>query len=138
MSATQRGRDEPGNCRIDRWLWAARFFKTRALAAAAVEGGKVTIQGERVKRSRPLHVGERVTVRLGPYLHEVRVERLSVHRGPAALAATLYTETEASREARAQRALQMRSALPLRDAHAGRPTKKDRRALNRLRGRGDS
>lgn len=137
MSPASKGQREPGNCRIDRWLWAARFFKTRALAAAAVEGGKVTVGGERVKRSRSLRAGEQVTIRLGPYQHQVVVERLSVHRGPASEAATLYTETVASRRSREQRALQLRSALPVRDRHAGRPTKKDRRALDRLRGRED-
>lgn len=135
MSRRNPEEKSAGACRIDRWLWAARFFKTRALAATAVEGGRVTVGGERVKRSRPLQAGELLTVRLGPYEHEVLVERLSVHRGPAAEAATLYRETEASRQARAARALQLRSALPLRDPHAGRPSKKDRRALNRLRGR---
>ena len=98
----------------------------------------MTLEGERVKRSRAVRVGETVTVRMGPYEHHVVVERLSVHRGPAAEAATLYTETEESRRARADRALQLRSATPLRDPHAGRPTKKDRRALNQLRGRDES
>lgn len=135
MANPSGGAGDNANCRIDRWLWAARFFKTRALAAAAVEGGKVTIEGERVKRSRVLRAGETVTVRMGPYEHQVVVQRLSVHRGPATEAATLYAETEQSRRARADRALQLRSATPLRDPHAGRPTKKDRRALNRLRGR---
>ena len=87
---------EDGRVRLDKWLWAARFFKTRALAAEAVEGGKVQVNGERPKRARPLQLGDQVRIRLGPYEHTVEVRDLSAHRGPAARAAELYEETAAS------------------------------------------
>src|SRR6186713_1479509 len=86
-----------GRVRIDKWLWAARFFKTRALAAEAVAGGKVGVNGDRPKRARPLQVGDELRIRLGPYEHIVTVRTLSDRRGPATQAAGLYQETEASR-----------------------------------------
>src|SRR5215211_3437272 len=90
-----RARDEEaedGRVRLDKWLWAARFFKTRALASEAVAGGKVQVNGDRAKRARPLQVGDEVRVRQGPYEHFVVVRALSSHRGPAAAAAELYEE----------------------------------------------
>ena len=121
--------------RLDKWLWAARFFKTRALAAEAVAGGKVEVNEEPAKRARPLRIGDRVRVRLGPYLHHVTVMGLSGKRGPAATAATLYQETPASREARERLAWQLRNAPAITfDQEKGRPTKKDRREIERLRG----
>ncbi len=88
---------EEGRIRLDKWLWAARFFKTRALAAEAVEGGKVQVNGDRPKRARPVQVGDEVRVRLGPYEHTVSVRALSGRRGPASEAAGLYEETVESR-----------------------------------------
>ena len=129
---------EPGDddrVRLDKWLWAARFFKTRALAAEAIEGGKVEVNGDRAKRARPLKPGDEVRVRLGPYEHHVVVSALAHRRGPAAEAATLYQETVAGREARERLALQLKSVAPLFHHDKGRPTKKDRRDINRLRGR---
>jgi ribosome-associated heat shock protein Hsp15 len=128
--------DEDGDrVRLDKWLWAARFYKTRALAAEAVEGGKVEVNGDRPKRARPLKPGDEVRIRLGPYEHHVVVHALSNRRGPAAEAATLYEETAASREARERLALQLRSAAPPFHHEKGRPSKKDRRDIDRLRGR---
>ena len=121
--------------RLDKWLWAARFFKTRALAAEAVEGGKIELNGARAKRSRPVAPGDELRIRLGPYEHHVVVRSLSNRRGPASEAAALYEESTASREARERLALQLRSVAPLFHADKGRPTKKDRRDINRLRGR---
>ena len=121
--------------RLDKWLWAARFYKTRALAAEAIEGGKIEVNGDRAKRSRPLRPGDELRIRLGPYEHQVVVRALSNRRGPAAEAATLYEETTASREARERLALQLKSVAPLFHHDKGRPTKKDRRDINRLRGR---
>ena len=121
--------------RLDKWLWAARFFKTRALAAEAVEGGKVELNGVRAKRSRPVAPGDELRIRLGPYEHHIVVRSLSNRRGPAAEAAGLYEETAASREARDRLALQLKSVAPLFHPDKGRPTKKDRREINRLRGR---
>jgi len=121
--------------RLDKWLWAARFYKTRALAAEAIEGGRIEVNGDRAKRSRPLRPGDELRIRLGPYEHHVAVRALSNRRGPAAEAATLYEETAASREARERLALQLKSVAPLFQHDKGRPTKKDRRDINRLRGR---
>ena len=121
--------------RLDKWLWAARFFKTRALAAEAVEGGKVEVNGDRPKRARPLQVGDELRIRLGPYEHIVTVRALSDRRGPATRAAGLYQETEASRSAREARALQLKSLHSLFGPEKGRPTKKDRREIERLKGR---
>ncbi|HEY7612273.1 MAG TPA: RNA-binding S4 domain-containing protein [Gemmatimonadales bacterium] len=125
----------PSKVRLDKWLWAARFFKTRALAAEAVEGGKVDVNDDRPKRARPIQVGDEVRVRLGPYEHVVTVRGLSDRRGPASKAAELYQETEASRQAREQRSVQLKSLHALFGPEKGRPTKKDRREIDRLRGR---
>jgi ribosome-associated heat shock protein Hsp15 len=129
-------RDEgPEKVRLDKWLWAARFFKTRALAAEAVEGGKVEVNGDRPKRARLLQVGDELRIRLGPYEHIVTVRALSDRRGPAMQAAGLYLETEASRSAREARAPQLKSLHSLFGPEKGRPTKKDRREIERLKGR---
>jgi ribosome-associated heat shock protein Hsp15 len=123
-----------GRVRLDKWLWAARFFKTRSLAAEAINGGKVDVNDERAKRARPLQVGDRVSVRQPPFATHVVVRELSEHRGRAADAARLYEETPASRAARETLAAQMR-ALPAAPYESGRPTKKDRRILDRWRNR---
>src|SRR5579862_8625305 len=91
--------DEPGRVRLDKWLWAARFFKTRSLAAAAITGGKIDVNGERAKRARLLQLGDRVTVRRPPFVTELVVRAISDHRGAAAIAAHLYEETAGSRQA---------------------------------------
>jgi ribosome-associated heat shock protein Hsp15 len=129
--------EEGDRVRLDKWLWAARFYKTRALAAQAIEGGRIEVNGDRAKRARPLRPGDQLLIRLGPYQHHVMVTALSNRRGPAAEAATLYQETAESREARERRALELRSVAPLFHGDKGRPTKKDRRDINRLRGRDD-
>jgi ribosome-associated heat shock protein Hsp15 len=121
--------------RIDKWLWAARFYKTRSLAADAIEGGKVQVNGERVKRAKPLQIGDEVRIRQGPYEHEVVVRELSEQRGPAPRAAALYEEKPASRAAREALALQLKSLHAAFAPERGRPTKKDRREINRLKGR---
>jgi ribosome-associated heat shock protein Hsp15 len=129
-------RDEgPNKVRLDKWLWAARFFKTRALAAEAVEGGKIEVNGDRPKRARALQEGDQLRIRLGPYEHIVTVRALSDRRGPATQAAGLYEETEASRIAREARAVQLKSLHSLFGPEKGRPTKKDRREIERLKGR---
>lgn len=122
---------QAGKLRIDKWLWAARFFKTRANAADAVAGGKVHVNDERVKPARCIGVGDTLTITRGPYEFVVRVRALSARRGPAAAAALLYAETEASEARRAQLAEQLR-AQPTIEAH-GRPSKKARRDLLRFR-----
>jgi ribosome-associated heat shock protein Hsp15 len=126
---------EDGRIRLDKWLWAARFFKTRALAAEAVEGGKVDVNGDRPKRARPIQVGDEIRIRLGPYEHTVAVRALSGRRGPAAEAAGLYQETEASRVRREELSIQLKSLHAAFGPDKGRPSKKDRRDIQRLKGR---
>lgn len=117
--------------RLDKWLWAARFWKTRSLAAEAVDGGKVEVNGERAKRARHVHEGDEVRVRQPPYEHVVIVRGLSERRGPASEAALLYEERPESVERRAAIRRQL-AALP--PPAPGRPTKKDRREIRRLKG----
>jgi ribosome-associated heat shock protein Hsp15 len=120
--------------RIDKWLWAARFFKTRSLAADAIGAGKVEVNDERVKPAKPIQLGDTISVRLGPYLHVVRVRGLSERRGPATVAATLYEETAESVAARAKLAEQLRMApAAFVYEEKGRPTKRDRREIDRFR-----
>lgn len=128
-------RDAGDSLRIDKWLWAARFFRTRSLAADAVDGGKVHVNGERVKRARIVRAGDEVSIRLGPYEHVVTVRAISDRRGPAPEARTLYEERPESIAARERIAAQRRmEAVP--DARdAGRPSKRDRRRIDAARGR---
>lgn len=130
--------DEITRVRLDKWLWAARFFKTRGLAAQAIETGKVQVNGERAKRAKQLQVGDELRVRLGPYHHIVKVRAVSEHRGPATVAATLFEETEESRKAREAMQLQVRVAQSAPGYDRGRPSKKDRRDIERLRRRDGS
>ncbi|HMI55468.1 MAG TPA: RNA-binding S4 domain-containing protein [Gemmatimonadaceae bacterium] len=125
--------DETARVRLDKWLWAARFFKTRAIAATAIETGKVEVNGERAKRAKQLQVGDVVRIRLGPYNHIVTVRALSENRGPATIAATLYQETEESRKSRELMQLQVKAAQLVPGYDRGRPTKKDRREIERLK-----
>lgn len=127
---------EDGRVRLDKWLWAARFYKTRTLAAEAIAGGKVQVNGDRPKRARPVAVGDEVRIRQGPYEHSVVVRELSERRGPAAQAVTLYEETAASREARERLAIQLKSLHSAFVPDRARPTKRDRREIDRLKGRG--
>ena len=120
--------------RIDKWLWAARFFKTRSLAVDAIGSGKILVNDERVKPAKTVQGGDTVSIRLGPYEHVVSVVGLSERRGPASEAAKLYQETAASIEARAKLSEQLRmapAAFVFEDK--GRPSKKDRRDIERLR-----
>lgn len=122
-----------GRMRLDKWLWAARFYKTRGLAAEVIENGRVQVNGQPVKRSRELHVGDRVALRQGErgeIAREVRVLALSDVRGPASVAQGLYAETPesiAAREAAAH--ARPYGADPALAIEQGRPTKRDRRAL---------
>ena len=118
--------------RLDKWLWAARFFKTRSLASESVERGKVDVNGDRAKKARGVIPGDVITVRKGPFATTVVVKALAARRGSAALAAAMYEETKESRNAREVVSAHLAS-MPIRDAGAGRPSKKDRRELNRLR-----
>jgi ribosome-associated heat shock protein Hsp15 len=121
--------------RIDKWLWAARFFKTRALAARACDLGRIHANGQPAKPSRDVHVGDLLLVRNEGGEFQIEVLLLSGVRGPATVAQTLYRETDASQEARRRlteerKALQQFETLP-----ESRPSKRDRRLINRFRGR---
>ena len=120
--------------RLDKWLWAARFFKTRSAATEAVHGGKIEVNDEAVKPARMVQPGDRVRVRIAPYEWDVEVLATAERRGSATAAALLFRETDASREARARRAEQLRLA-PALEFEGGRPSKKERRAFDRFRGR---
>lgn len=121
--------------RLDRWLWAARWFKTRALATQAVTGGKVHLNGRRVKPAADLRVGDDLRIVRGPYTFAVVVCDLAERRGKAKEAALLYEETEESREAREVRRIQMRDMPVPSYEGKGRPTKRERRKLERARRR---
>jgi len=120
--------------RLDRWLWAARFFKTRALAAAAADGGKVQVNGNRAKPAKLLRVGDRVRVRKPPYEFQLVVRGLSERRGPPMEAARLYEEEAESRQARELLALRLKLEPTITYEGKGRPTKKARREIERLKG----
>ncbi len=119
--------------RLDKWLWAARFFKTRALAKAAIEGGKVHCRGERCKPSKEPRVGEELTIRTGFDERTVTIRALSVVRRGAPEAQALYEEAADSVESR-ERAAAMRKAGALGVQTEGRPSKKQRRQIHQLRG----
>ncbi|HLN01439.1 MAG TPA: RNA-binding S4 domain-containing protein [Bryobacteraceae bacterium] len=121
--------------RIDKWLWAARFFKTRALASRACELGRIESNGQTAKASREVRAGDVLQVKNDGGEFQLEVLLLSETRGPAAVAQTLYRETEESREQRMKLA-EERKAMPHFEApREGKPSKRDRRALERLRGR---
>jgi ribosome-associated heat shock protein Hsp15 len=116
--------------RLDKWLWAARFFKTRSLATEAVNGGKVELNGLRPKPSKDVKIGDQLRIRLGPFVHALTVRALSEHRGPAAAAALLFEESAESIAARERLREQHRLAPSTHYEEGGRPTKKDRRTMS--------
>ncbi len=126
--------DDSSRVRLDKWLWAARFYKTRSLAAQAVEGGKVRLNGARVKPGKDVKPGDEITVRSGELQWIVEVHVLALRRGPAPEAAMLYAEGEDSRQKR-EHMIAMRRAgpHPAHDTH-GRPSKRDRRMIRRFTG----
>jgi len=124
--------ENDSDLRLDKWLWAARFFKTRSLATAAISSGKVLINGERSKPSRSMRVGMQLRIRTGEVTFEVVVLELRSQRGPAVSAQQMYQETEASTLARAQQSELRRQQAILHQDHHGRPTKKNRRSLIRF------
>jgi ribosome-associated heat shock protein Hsp15 len=124
---------EMTSVRLDKWLWAARFFKTRSMATDAVAGGKVEVNGESAKPAKAIKVGDTIRVRLAPFDHVLVVRDLAERRGPASVAQALYEETGDSKAARAKLSEQLRlgnTGLVYEDK--GRPTKKDRRDLDRF------
>ena len=122
--------------RLDKWLWAARFFKTRNLAAQAVSGGKVEVNGLRAKPARRIRTGERLTIRRGVTQWVVVVRGLNRERRPAREAVLLYEETPESRQARSSEEERRRQAQARRQRGLGRPTKRDRREFERLKSEG--
>ena len=117
--------------RVDKWLWAARFFKTRSIAKDAIEGGKVHLNGERVKVSKEIRIGMELTIRQGFDQKTVQIKALSAVRGGAAIAQQLYEETEVSIARRELLSSQRKLHNLARPEH--RPSKKDRRDINRLK-----
>lgn len=120
--------------RIDKWLWAARFFKTRSLAAQAVDGGRVRLNGERVKPARDLRPGDELVIHIGEIEWVIEVRALSKQRGPASAAQKLYEEREDSRQRRFEAVAARKLALTPARLGKGRPTKRDRRQIRRFTG----
>ena len=125
---------EPERLRVDKWLWVARLTKTRALAADAVKAGRVKVNGVAAKPSKEVGAGDRLELRTGPVRMDVVIHGVAERRGPAVEAQKLYEETEASREARDRHAEERRLARQ-DGGEGGRPTKRDRRQMQRLRGK---
>jgi ribosome-associated heat shock protein Hsp15 len=130
------GKNSDDYIRLDKWLWAARFFKTRSQAADAVTGGKVDVNGDRAKPSRIVRTGDKLTIRRGPYEWTILVEDVARLRGPASQARQLYAETEESLRKREAAIAQLKLERPAELDTPGRPSKKDRRAINRFTKRG--
>lgn len=120
--------------RVDKWLWAARFFKTRSLATQAIDNGRVKLNGERAKPAREVQPGDRLDVRIGEIEWTLTVQALAMQRGPAPVAQTLYEEDPASRARRQQQASDRKLAASPAAAIKGRPTKRDRRQIHRFTG----
>jgi ribosome-associated heat shock protein Hsp15 len=130
------GKNSDDYIRLDKWLWAARFFKTRSQAADAVTGGKVDVNGDRAKPSRIVRTGDKLTIRRDPYEWTILVEDVARLRGPASQARQLYAETEESLRKREAAIAQLKLERPPEFDAPGRPSKKDRRAINRFTKRG--
>lgn len=133
MSRRPEAADADPRPRIDKWLWAARFYKTRALAHEALELGRVTVNDERAKPSRLVSTGDRLVIRLSPFEYHIEVTGLSGQRKGAKEAQLLYRETEASLAARTEKAALLRAEHASFPHGEGRPTKKARRDLMRLK-----
>ena len=121
--------------RLDKWLWAARFYKTRALATEAISGGHVHLNGQRVKPSRPVQVGDELTINKTPYTFDIVVQAMSSRRGSATQAQQLYQETETSKQRREQLAEERKVLNAAMPAPQKRPDKRDRRRIIQFRDR---
>ena len=123
-----------GKMRLDKWLWAARFFKTRSLAAAAIDGGKVDVNKERAKRARTVGAGDRISLRIGAIDWDLEVLDVAKQRGSAEIARRLYQETPDGLSARLSKLEEMRQSPHLTSFGEAKPDKRDRRQLKRLKG----
>ena len=121
--------------RLDKWLWAARFFKTRSMASSQVDGGHVELNGERAKPAKQIKLGDELRIRINQVTHVLHVRGLSERRGPASEAQTLYEETAESRKERDRLAEQRRLAPSPSYEEGGRPTKRDRRDMSKIKRR---
>ena len=121
--------------RIDKWLWCARFYKTRAMAATAIEKGRIQVNNNPVKPAFPVRAGDTIRIKSGPYLLQLTVQALAKNRGNAQLAALLYQEDPASIEQRRLTAEQLRANHTLHPHNHGKPTKRDRRKLSEFKKR---
>jgi len=128
-----RESSETDNVRLDQWLWAARFFKTRQLSAKAISGGKVRLNGERAKPAKSVRINDRLEIKRGPYRTVVIVEALNTRRGSASQAKVLYHETEESITNRETLAGQLRVQSEAVRYDRGKPSKRDRREMEKLR-----
>jgi ribosome-associated heat shock protein Hsp15 len=127
--------DSLASVRLDKWLWAARFYKTRALAVDAIDGGKIKVNGERSERAKLVQAGDRIRIRIGPYEHIVAVKGVTDRRGPAPVAVKLYEEEAESKKQREVMAAHVKAMNANTGYESGRPTKKDRRDIEKIRGR---
>ena len=118
--------------RIDKWLWAARFFKTRGLASEAIKGGKIDINGSHAKPSKTIQINDLIRIKKNPFTYEIIVKGLSKHRGSASVAVLLYEESEQSISTREKLAEQLKAESALRPTTPGRPSKRDRRNIIRF------
>jgi ribosome-associated heat shock protein Hsp15 len=124
----------PDRMRLDKWLWAARFFKTRSLATQAIEHGRVKLNGERVKPAREIKPDDRLELHIGDFDWTLTVRALSMQRGPAPVAQRLYEEDLASQARRQRQVSERREAASPEAAIKGRPTKRARRQIHRFTG----
>jgi ribosome-associated heat shock protein Hsp15 len=131
-------KNEDDDLRLDKWLWAARFFKTRGLAQAAIKGGKVEINGTRPKAARHVQLGDELRIRRGQFESVVRVTGLLKQRGPATVAASMYEEAPDSVELRRELARDLRLLAQSAPQFTGRPNKRERRQIVRFTRRRDS
>lgn len=125
--------EHPRGVRLDKWLWAARFYKTRGLSADAIDAGKIEVNDERAKRARLVQAGDKIRIRIGPYEHIVTIKDVSERRGSAPIAQALYEEDSESKKAREVMAAHVRAMNANTGYESGRPTKKDRREIQRLK-----
>ena len=132
---TDKIQEQSRRVRLDNGLWAARFYKTRGLSADAIDAGKIEVNGERAKRARLVQAGDKVRIRIGPYEHVITIKDVSDRRGSAPVAQALYEEEAESKKAREVMAAHVRAMNANTGYESGRPTKKDRREIERLRRR---